>query len=230
MSTAELSLQERLESLDQKLDFVVSQMKEYERKQREIQELKEDMSMILRDLFQTASVELDEVAQNFDTRDLLHLLKKLMRNVRNLNSMLDQLESARDLIKDAAPLGKILFDETLHKLEELDKKGYFSFLKEVSQLVDTVVTSFSADDVKLLRENIVQILLTVKSITQPEMLDLVKNATSFFEKMSIIPEDNVTYLHLLKELRKPEVKRGLAFLLEFIKNISTPDKNNINKN
>ncbi|MGC8595688.1 MAG: DUF1641 domain-containing protein [Candidatus Kryptoniota bacterium] len=230
MNTAEVSLEEKLESLDRKLDFVVSQMKEYERKQREIQELKEDMSMIVRDLFQTASVELDEVAQNFDTRDLLHLLKKLMRNVRNLNSMLDQLESTRDLVKDAAPLGKILFDETLHKLEELDKKGYFAFLREVSQLVDTVVTSFSADDVKLLRENIVQILLTVKSITQPEMLDLVKNATSFFEKMSIVPADNVTYLSLLKELRKPEVKRGIAFLIEFVKNISTPDKININKN
>jgi tetrahydromethanopterin S-methyltransferase subunit G len=43
MSTTEMSLEERLESLDRKLDFVVGQMKEYERKQREIRELKEDM-------------------------------------------------------------------------------------------------------------------------------------------------------------------------------------------
>ena len=222
----EETLDVQLSDIRNKLDFVVEQMREHERRQREIQELKADITLIAKDLFQSAAVELDEVAQHFDTKDLLHLLKKLFRNTRNLNEMIDQLESTRDLIRDAAPLGKILFEETLNKLNELDSKGYFAFLRELSELADTIVTSFSAEDVRLLREDIVSILLTVKSMTQPEILSVMNSAAGFFEKLNVPVGEDISYFKLLKELRKPEVKRGFAFMLQFIQSIANPKNNN----
>ena len=226
MNTVEETLEVQLSDIRNKLDFVVEKMREHERRQREIQELKTDMTLIAKDLFQSAAVELDEVAQHFDTKDLLHLLKKLLRNTRNLNKMLDQIESTSDLIHDAAPLGKILFEETLNKLNELDSKGYFAFLRELSELADTIVTSFSPEDVRLLREDIVSILLTVKSMTQPEILSVMNNAANFFEKLNVPIDGDVSYFHLLKELRKPEVKRGFAFILQFMQSIANPRNNN----
>jgi uncharacterized protein YjgD (DUF1641 family) len=107
----------------------------------------------------------------------------------------------------------------------MDKKGYFEFFKESVQIVDTVVTSFSIEDVRLLRENIASILLTVKDMTQPEMLNTINNALSFFRKMDIEVEKDISYFQIMREMRNPEVKQGIVFMLEFLKNMAKPNQN-----
>jgi len=176
-------LENELSEIHQKLDFITSQMKEYQQRQREIKELKDDMSLIAKDVFDAAVEGLEDVAPYFDTKDLIHLLKKLLRNTKNLNRILTQLESAEDLLADLQPLGKQMFDQLLDTMNELDKKGYFDFFKESIKILDTIVTSFSVEDVRLLRENITPILMTVKSMTQPQMLSTVDKALGFFQKM-----------------------------------------------
>ena len=122
------------------------------------------------------------MSYHFDTADLLHLLKKLLRNTRNLSNMIDQVESASDFLKDATPLGKQVVNQRMETLQELDRKGYFDFFRESMKILDTVVTTFSVEDVRLFRENVVSILLTLKNLTQPEMLSTVDNALRFFKK------------------------------------------------
>lgn len=217
------TIQTQLQDIQQKLDFITEQMVETQRRQNELQELKNDLTLIGKDMFNAAVEELEDVAPYFDTKDLVHLLKKLLRNTRNLTRLLGQLESAEDLFKDLQPLSKKIFDEILATLNELDQKGYFEFFRESFQILDTIVTSFSVDDVKLLRQNIVSILLTVKGMTQPEMLQTIDNALDFFRKMDIAVEKDVSYLQILKEMRNPEVKKGIIFMLEFLKNMAKPN-------
>lgn len=175
-------LEKRLDEINRKLDVLTEQMMQHERRQREWQELKDDLSRIGADMFQTAVTELDEVSQHFDARDLLHLLKKLLRNTRNLTKLVDQMESFADLLNDAAPIGKQAFLDLLTTLNELERKGYFGFLKELLRIGDKIVTTFSVDDVKALGDNITTILLTVKSLTQPDMLMAVNNAVSVYKR------------------------------------------------
>jgi len=83
------------------------------------------------------------------------------------------------------------------------------------------------EDVRLLRENIATILLTVKNITQPEMLSRVNNALNFFQEMDVEVDKNIGYWQIMKALRDPELKRGIAFLIQFIKNmVHTNNKHN----
>ena len=67
--------------------------------------------------------------------------------------------------EDAKPVGRELFNDTLEKLDEMDRKGYFQFVKELMNVADNVVNHFSVDDVKLLGDNIITILETVKNLT-----------------------------------------------------------------
>ncbi len=214
-----------IREINQKLDFIADQMREYRAHQKEIQELKDDLSLIVKDMFDAAVDELEDVSPYFDTNDLIHLGKKLLRNTRNLNKMLTQVEGAADLWRDLEPLGKQAFDELLKTLDELDKKGYFEFFSETFKIVDTIVTSFSLEDVRHLRENITTILTTVKNMTQPDMLGSVNNALEFFKKMDVIVKDDVSMFSLIKQLRDPEVKKGLAFSLEFVKNMAKTGNN-----
>jgi len=217
------NIEQQIQAINQKLDFITETMQEYQRRQREMQELKEDLTRIGKDLFQAATEELDEVAHHFDTSDLLYLLKKLMRNTRNLAKMMDQMESAVDFFQDATPLGKQVVGQLMDTLAELEKKGYFDFAREIFQIIDTVVTSFTLDDVRLLRENITSILLTVKNLTQPEMLSTVNNALGFYRKMDIEIEKEISYWEIIKQLRDPEMKRGIAFMIQFVKNMANPN-------
>jgi uncharacterized protein YjgD (DUF1641 family) len=218
-----INLQEQLQDIHQKLDFITEQMRETQKRQRELQELKNDLSIIGKDMFNAAVEELEDVAPYFDTTDMLHLLKKLLRNTKNLTRLLDQLESIEDLFHDLQPLGKKIFDEILESLNEMDKKGYFEFFKESLEIVDTIITSFDVEDVRMLRENITSILLTVKGMTQPEMLRTIDNALSFFRKMDIQVEKDISYFQIIKEMRNPEVKQGFVFMLEFLKNMAKPN-------
>jgi uncharacterized protein YjgD (DUF1641 family) len=220
------TIEKEIQEIHQKLDFITQHMGEYQRRQREMDELKKDLSIIGKDVFDSAIEELQDVAPYFNTNDLLFLLKKLLRNTRNLNKLLSQLESASDLYQDLRPLGKHIFDEILETLDDLDKKGYFDFMRESAKIFDTIVTSFTVQDVRHLRENIASILLTLKSMTQPEMLKTMNNALDFFKKMDIEVTEKTSYIQLFKELRNPEVKQGLFFMLEFVKNMAKNGNHN----
>ena len=219
------TLEKELQDIHQKLDFISDQMRDYQQRQKEMSELKSDLSLIAKDIFDAAVDELEDVAPYFESGDLIHLLKKLLRNTKNINRLLTQMESAEDLFADLQPLGKQVFDQLLNTLNELDQKGYFEFFRESLKIVDTVVTSFSTEDVRLLRENIASILLTVKNMTQPEMLSTIDNALGFFRKMDITVEKDISYFQIMKELRNPEVKQGIIFMLEFLKNMAKPNSN-----
>lgn len=219
-------IREEFRRIHEKLDFITDQMKQAQQRQKEMQAFKDDLTRIGKDIFQAAVEELEDVAPYFNTTDLVHLLKKLLRNVRNINTMLDQMESTRDFLKDALPIGKMAFTDLLQKLDDLDRKGFFQFSKEAVGILDTIVTTFTVEDVRLLRKNITSILMTVKSMTQPDILHTMENAMGFYRKMDISVEDKITYRNLIRELRKPEVKRGLAFLLQFVQNMANQNGSN----
>ncbi len=211
---------QQLAEINRKLDFIVEQMQIEARHRQERKELTDDLNRIAVDIFQTAVEELDEVAHHFDTRDLLHLIKRLMRNTRNLIKLLDQLESVSNFVQDAAPIGKEAFLDLLYTLNELDRKGYFDFMKELLKIIDRIVTSFSVDDVKALGDNIVTILNTVKNLTQPEMLHAINNAVSVYKNLDISVKEEISYWDLIKAARTPEMKRGMAFAIQFLKNLA----------
>jgi uncharacterized protein YjgD (DUF1641 family) len=87
--------------------------------------------------------------------------------------------------------------------------------------MDQIVTSFSEDDVRQLGDNVVLILNTVKALTQPEMMDLVNNLTQGFHEVEEHPEELPTSMFgLLREMRDPEVRRGLGITMAMLKKIS----------
>jgi len=112
------------------------------------------------------------------------------------------------------------------RLDEFDRKGYFEFIKESQNIIDKIVTSFNKDDVQALGDNVVTILNTVKNLTQPDMLHSINNAVNVYKSLDFEVSNETSILKLLKEMNTPEFKRGMAFLIQFLKNISEINKPN----
>ena len=60
----------------------------------------------------------------------------------------------------------------------MERKGYFTFVQGGMEILDTVVSNFTEDDVRQLGDNIVLILNTVKEMTQPEAMHLLRSTAT----------------------------------------------------
>jgi uncharacterized protein YjgD (DUF1641 family) len=218
MDDANLSAQ--LAALDRKLDLIAGEMEALRRYRLELEDLKEDLTRVAKDVFQTAIEEMEEVAPFVHSGDFAHLARNLVRNTRNLTTLTTQVESAMDFTRDATPLGKELFNDLLSRLDELDRKGYFDFIRELFNVADQVVTTYSCEDVRLLADNVVAILETVKGLTQPEMLQSINNAMVVYRKLDFDSVEEISLWKALREINRPEMRRALGFLMTFLRNLS----------
>ena len=210
----------QLEELNSKLDVILAEIEQQKRRRREMEDLKDDLTRVGNDLFQHAIVELEEVHDHLRTGDILHLFKKLLRNVNNISRMFDQLENARDFLDDFSPVFRDMAIDSMQRLDDYDRKGYFEFINAFTHIMDNIVTSFTVEDVRQLGDNIVAILNTVKNLTQPDMLQAANNFIGVYKNMDFDVPDNISLYSLLRELKSPEARKGLAISVAFLKNLA----------
>lgn len=223
----EKNIQLKLDEINNKLSFIINEIELQRKHRQEIQDLKDDLIRVAKDLYQTSINELDQVSDYLKTGDIVYLFKKLLRNVNNLTKIFEQLENIRDFSKDFSIVSKEMTVQWMTKLDELDRKGYFAFFKESLKIIDNIVSSFTVEDVKALGDNIVTILNTIKNLTQPDMLQAVNNALNVYKKLDINVEDDISLIKIIKQLNQPETKKAVFFTLEFLKSLSDLNKNNV---
>lgn len=214
------NLQKQIDAINKKLDSILDEMEYQKRHRREMEDLKEDLMRVGKDLYDTSIIELEEVSDYLNTKDILYLVKYVLRNVKIITHSIQQLENIKDFLTDVSPLLRESFKDYMQKLDEFDRKGYFEFVKELSQVADHIVVSFSKEDVKNFGDNIATILNTIKNLTQPDMLHTINNALNVYKQLDIEVKKDVSLFGLLKQLNTPEVRRGLAFSIQFLKNLA----------
>ncbi len=218
MSGSDISGQ--LAEIQTTLDGITAELALVRKQRQEMEDLKEDLTRVAKDLFAGAIEEFEDIAPFVKTGDFLHLVKLILRNTNNITEVIAKLESVLDFFEDFKPIGKELFGDTLNFLDRLDRAKYFEFANEAVRISDNVVKHFSSEDVRLLADSIVPILETIKSITQPQMMHAITNATTVFDNMNVDDIQEVSIWKALREMSTPEMKRGLGFIIAFMKNIS----------
>jgi len=215
MDTASAELNAKIDALTAQVVYLSEQAHLAERQRQERAELVRDVTPIADQAFHLAIEQLEEVQEYVDLADLLRLLKRLLRNARNLERMLDQLEAVSDLADTLGPLADQAFEKSVDALAEMERRGYFAFARGGVHILDTLVTSFSEEDVRRLGDNVVLIANTVKDMTQPEIMGFVRNTLLLAEQELEQPLDTST-LGLLRQMSDPRVRRGLALTLRVL--------------
>lgn len=141
---AALSL--KLDLLATQVQYLTDQAQLAARRQENRAELMHDVLPIANDAVEIITEQLEEVQGYVDLSDLLRLAKRLLRNGRNLDKMLDQLESLMDLTQTVGPLTDNAFEKATDLLQKAEQKGYFAFARGGADLVDHVVTSIGEGD------------------------------------------------------------------------------------
>jgi len=211
-----IELNKKLDRLTNQIDFLTEEAYRQKRRQEEWDDLKTDLTPIGNDLFRMSVEQLEEVQQYVEMEDVLRLVKRLLRNTRNLEQMLDQFESLMDLWQDVGPLTQDAFLTLMQQLNEMEQKGYFVFMQGGLDIMDKVVTSFTEEDVQQLGDNVVLILNTVKEMTQPEIMTMLSNTAHSIQDEEPL---NTSMISILRQLNDPAVRKGLAKTLNVLKSV-----------
>jgi uncharacterized protein YjgD (DUF1641 family) len=213
-----LELNQKIDALTNQVAYLTEEAQQQQRRRQEWDELKNDLTPIASDIFRISVEQLDEVESYVQLEDVLRLFKRLMRNTRNLEQMIDQLEGMMALWQDVNPLTQDAFLSLMNSLDVMERKGYFTFVRGGMEIMDQVVTSFTEDDVRQLGDNVVLILQTVKEMTQPEIMHMLQNTASIMREEE--PGENVSMFSILRQLNDPAVKRGLSKTLSVLRTVS----------
>ena len=210
----------QIAELNQKVDMILDYVNQQRLKSQAIDDLVADASIIGKDVYDSTVKALDDHEVVLEPDELRELGIRLAQNVGNINTMLDTLGSAMDLMKDVGPIANEVIIDATKKLNEFEQKGYFEFMKEFGLIIDNIVVHYGVEDVRMLADNVVGMLDVVKNVTQPEMLKSIDNAVRIFASLEMddIPEYSI--FKVMREMNKPEMKRTLGFFMTFLKNMS----------
>jgi uncharacterized protein YjgD (DUF1641 family) len=218
MDQALVELNQKVDVLTTQIAFLTEEAQLQRRNRQDWDELKNDLTPVANEVYQLTVRQLDEIESYVQLEDILRVTKRLVRNTRNLEEALDQLESFSDLAREMGPLSDEIMLTVMTRLSEMEEKGYFSFIQGGMAIMDEVVSNFTEEDVQQLGENIVLILQTVKEMTQPEIMTLMRTSANVLLEEEV-PE-KVSMLDIVRQMNDPDVRRGLSKTLNILKTFS----------
>ena len=212
--------QDQIHEMNQKLDLLLAHMNQQRMKTEMMNDLIADVALIGKDAYQSSVAMLENQGIELDGEALQHVFLKLIKNANNFSMILNMFESFVDLMKDLGPIAKETGYDAIDKFHALEQKGYFEFISEAFKIVDAIITHYSVEDVRMLADNIITILDTIKNVTQPDMLKAINNGVQIFKDLdpNNVPEYSVW--KLMREMNTPEMKRGIGFFVTFIKSLT----------
>lgn len=226
-TAAEATIEQRLDRLTLLVEEMYGELQAQRESRERWAELNEVMVPVTRAAFDSVSREMEDLSEDVTIEDAIRFARTTARALPQMERLLAQLETMTELGSEATKLSGAMMAKVSDALADAERKGYFTFAQGGMSIAEKVVTSFDEKDIDALGDNVVLILNTVKQMTQPEIMTMLRRT------MVTVQEDQVTDVKppstfaLLKEMRDPDVRRGLARTLHMLRSIgleSRPDQ------
>ena len=194
----ETDYQIQINEINGKLDLLLEYINEQRQKRQVTDDLIDDLSRVGNEIFKTSVRELDERNIEVDPEEAKKLIFTLISNISTFNMLLSTLQSVTDLMKDAAPIAKEVVIDITRELNRLHENGTIDALKAI-----------------------------VTNVTNPKLLQSIAHITKVLSETNLDENlDNKSLFKLYKEMKSPEVRKGLSYSLRVVKAISSNNNNN----
>lgn len=187
---------------------------------RAVGELRDELAPRVNEAVHALIRELADVEADFQMEDLLHLIKKALRNTKNLSFTLDQLKNLIDFAVTIEPLLKSSVPQMILYLDALEHSGVFRLIQTGIETLKAIGESFSESDLAQIRAGLVRLAGTLKQLCRPEALDLIERAARLPGQVDLQASKAVGPLGLLVALGDEEIKQGLGVVLELTRSLA----------
>jgi uncharacterized protein YjgD (DUF1641 family) len=214
------SIQEQINEINRKLDLLLDEASVQRQNREAVNDLLEDLSVVGKDAFRHMVAELDHAGVELDREALGCLIIRLIRNIQNLGTIVETIESITDLAADMTPIIKQIGLDGVKKFNEMEQKGYFELLNQLAVTMDTIMSRYSKDDFKRLSEYLIPVADTLVSIADPGVINKINSVTGTLKEINPDQIEEYSIWKLMREINKPEVRKSLGFIMAFMKKIT----------
>jgi uncharacterized protein YjgD (DUF1641 family) len=213
------SLDQRLDLLSEQVGAIAEELRRQRQSREQWSELVTDLTPVTKGVMDVATRELADLSEDVSLEDAVRFLKTTARELPRLEALMAQLESMSQLVSEVMPLVGPGVGKLTDVMQQLDDKGYFMFAQGGMEIADKVVTSFDHDDVVALGDNVVLILNTVKEMTQPEVMGMLKRTFVTVQEVEEAHVEPPSMFALIKEMRDPQTRRGLSRVVSMLRTV-----------
>jgi len=203
-----------------RLDRLETQIAPLSASAKAVGELREELAPRLNEAVQALIVELADVEADFQLEDLLFLIKKIMRNIKNMNFVLDQMKNLIDFALTAEPLLKSSVPQAISYLDDLEQRGVFRLLGTSLEILKRVSDSYSTEDLQQIANGLVRLAGILKKLTAAEALDLLERLADLPSRVNVSDARAVGPWGMLRGMGDPQVQQGLGVLLELTRGLA----------
>lgn len=209
----------RLDAMNAQMDSISQELATTRAAREQWSELIETLVPVTRGAMDVATRELSELEGDVTIDDVTRFARTTVRAVPTMEVLISQLASFSELGHEVTSISGAGVAKLTEILQEAEDKGYFMFAREGAAIADKVVSSFDEDDVRALGDNVVTILNAVKELTQPEVMALLNRTALTIQEVEDTPIEPPSALALLKSMRDPQTRRGLARVLSMLQTV-----------
>jgi uncharacterized protein YjgD (DUF1641 family) len=222
-------MNEDIKVLNEKIDFLTEQVMSVTSRLKAFDELKEDLALFANDAFREVIDFLADVDFHFRSEEFVLLIKKVLRNVKNISRMMDQLQSITELTEDVTPLAREMFNDIVEKFEQFEKDGLFISLQTFMNGMKRLHRNFTPEEIERMGDNHIRLIKLSNRLATSENMDKLESIVDVIEKMDFQKEKKVSLFKVLKKARSREVLQSLDMVLD-IAAAMTKQNNKNNKN
>lgn len=131
--------------------------------------------------------------------------------------LVERQKKSEELFTEATPILRAVMATATTRLDDLEKRGYFAVARELVRVGERVVERYGPQDVQALGDAIVDILGTVRALTQPEVLAIAGEATTAIHNVNTV--EPLGILGMVKATRDDNVQRGMAVMMDVMRHV-----------
>jgi uncharacterized protein YjgD (DUF1641 family) len=209
------------EMIVQRLDHLENLIQPLTAFSRAAGELREELAPRINEAVQALIVELADVEADFRVEDLGYLVKKLMRNINNLNFALDQFKNLVDFALTAEPLLKSSVPQLISYVDHLEQNGVFSLITVSLEVLKKIGSTYSVEDMRQIGDGLVHFIGILKKLTTPAALDLLDRVADLPVRVDVGRAQPVGLWGMIGAMGDKEIQQGIGVLVELTKGLST---------
>lgn len=216
----EAELREEIHALHQKIDRLAEQIGFLHERTRVVNEFTTELMPIAKDGMAALTEELEKLQHEFNTEQLVHLLRRTLQSTPRFVWMLDQMESLTGLVEEFTPIARELMNAGIEWLDQAERKGYFRLARGAAAMADQVGEHFDQKDIDALAGNFALMMDTLKKMTQPSMLGVVSTAVGAMQGLDKKAPEPLSAWGMLRAMGDPDVQQGLGIMIDLLRKVS----------
>jgi len=205
------------ELIRERLDRIEAQLAPITHTASGIKELREDLIPLSGQAIRLLIRELEDVESSFQLEDLMSLLKRSLRSVKDIIFALNQLENIVDFAMTIEPLLKSAVPQIINYLDDLEQRGVLRIITSMLDVRAKIAATYSPEDIDQIGDGAVVALGLAKKLSDPKAKQFLEKLAEIPSKVDLADAKPVGPIGMLRALSSQQAREGLGVLMELTK-------------